>query len=382
MNRTLSVLIPLFVFMASPIWAAFETTAKAAVVIDLGTNTILIDKQSDVPLPPASMSKLMTLNMLFEALRDGRITMDTEFGVSKKAHEMGGSKMFLAEGSRVAVRDLIPGIIVGSGNDACVVVAEGLAGSEEAFARLMTQRAKDLGMEGSTFANASGWPHPLHRMSARDLAFLGARLITEFPEYYGYFSQDSFTWEGITQRNRNPLLGLGIGADGLKTGHTEEAGYGLVGSASVGKRRIVFVVSGLTSAAERARESEQIVNWSFRQFVEKSLVSKDAVITDVAVWMGEEDQVNLVAANDLTVILPALSQDNYKARAVFKSPIEAPVSVGDPLGELIVERDGMSDVRLPLLAEKEIARGGFGVRMRASAQILMRKVSETIGGFF
>ena len=142
------------------------------------------------------------------------------------------------------------------------------------------------------------------------------------------------------------------------------------------------MVSGLTSAAERARESEQIVNWSFRQFVEKSLVSKDAVITNVAVWMGEEDQVNLVAANDLTVILPALSQDNYKARAVFKSPIEAPVSVGDPLGELIVERDGMSDVRLPLLAEKEIARGGFGVRMRASAQILMRKVSETIGGFF
>lgn len=382
MARAAVALFALILWLPTAVSAAYETSAKAAFVLDVGTGTILFQKDPDTPLPPASMSKLMTLNLLFEALRDGRISMETEFGVSNKAHTMGGSKMFLRDGSRVAVKELIPGIIVASGNDACVVVAEGLAGTEEAFARLMNQRAQALGMTASTFANASGWPHPAHKMSVRDLAFLGARMITEFPEYYGYFSQDDFTWEDITQRNRNPLLGLGIGADGLKTGHTEEAGYGLVGSAAIGKRRIVFVVSGLDSAADRAREAEQIVNWSFRQFVEKTLVTKGTEIARAPVWLGDFADVGLVAAEDFTVLLPALAQENLGGTVNFRTPVEAPVNTGDVLGELVVERDGLPEARLPLVADRDIARGGFLPRVQSASRLLMGKISATIGDVF
>lgn len=236
----------------------FDTNATGAYVKDISTGTVLLSKNADVPLPPASMSKLMTLNMLFEALKDGRVQMDTRFGVSSKAKAMGGSTMFLNERDRPTVEELIQGIIVMSGNDACVVVAEGLAGTEEAFARQMTDRARDLGMMNSTFANASGWPHPDQRMSMQDLGILAERLINEFPDYYGYFAQKEFAFDNrapANTTNRNPLLGLGIGADGLKTGHTSEAGYGLVGSAAQGDRRIVFVITGLDS--ERARREDR-----------------------------------------------------------------------------------------------------------------------------
>ncbi len=238
----------LLILLALPAHASFETRAQAAYVLDLTTDTVLLSKNADVPLPPASMSKLMTLYMLFEALRDGRVTMETRFGVSDRAAAMKGSTMFLDQRDRPTVEELIQGIIVQSGNDACVVVAEGLAGTEDAFARLMNDRAAALGLEASTFTNASGWPSPDHRMSVHDLGRLAARLITEFPEYYGYFAQKEFEFDGRAPQNRfnrNPLLELGIGADGLKTGHTQEAGYGLVGSAMQGDRRIVFVMIGL-----------------------------------------------------------------------------------------------------------------------------------------
>ncbi|MEO0989364.1 MAG: D-alanyl-D-alanine carboxypeptidase family protein [Pseudomonadota bacterium] len=364
--------------LVQPVHAAYETPAGSAIVIDLGTGTVLLEKNADVPLPPASMSKLMTLNMLFEALRDGRVTMDTEFGVSPKASAMGGSKMFLRSGSRVAVKDLIPGIIVQSGNDACIVVAEGLAGSEDAFARLMNQRAADLGMTGSTFANASGWPDPAHRMTIRDLAFLGQRMVEEFPEYYGYYAQDVFTWEEITQRNRNNLLKLGIGVDGLKTGHTEEAGYGLVGSAQQGARRIVFVITGLDSALDRSQAGEQLVNWAFRQFVEKPLLDKDTVLAEARVWMGKKERVNLVTADDVTLLMPALAQDELSATIVYESPIEAPITAGQPIAELVVERPGLPDERVPLVADQDIARGGFLPRVRSSSQVLLGKIGDQV----
>ena len=216
--------------LTSQAWAV-DTLARSAMIVDQTTGTVLLAKDADRPIPPASMSKLMTTYMLFEALRDGRVTMDTKFLVSEKATSRGGSTMFLRTGERVTVRDLIQGIIVQSGNDACITVAENIAGTEEAFAEQMTTRANEMGMTASTFGNATGWPHPNQRMSARDLVFLAKELITKFPEYYGFFSQRSFTWDGVKQDNRNPLLNLGIGADGLKTGHTNEAGYGLVGSA-------------------------------------------------------------------------------------------------------------------------------------------------------
>ena len=244
---------------------AFETRAQAAWVYDVTTHTVLMDKNGEESLPPASMSKLMTVNMLFEALKDGRVTLDTTFAVSERATQMtaaGGSTMYLQQGDRPTVDDLIKGMIINSGNDACVVVAEGLAGTEEAFAAQMTERARALGMTNSTFANASGWPDPVHRMSMRDLGILAQHLITDFPDYYPVFSQTEFNYKDRApdnRFNRNPLLELGIGADGLKTGHTSEAGYGLVGSARQGDRRVIFVITGLATEQARAEEAERIV---------------------------------------------------------------------------------------------------------------------------
>ena len=360
--------------LAVPASAEFETSASASYVYDVTTDTVLMEKRADVPLPPASMSKLMTLNMLFEALRDGRVTMDTRFGVSSRARSMGGSTMFLNERDRPTVEELIQGIIVMSGNDACVVVAEGLAGSEEAFARMMTERAEALGMTQSTFANASGWPHPNHRVSVRDLGILATRLITEFPEYYGYFAQKEFAYDNRAPQNRfnrNPLLGLGIGADGLKTGYTSEAGYGLVGSASQGARRIVFVIAGLESETARAEEAERIVNWAFRQFVEKKVVSGGEPVARAAVWMGTSPGVDLVTGTDTTMLIPALQQGEMVAEARFAEPVEAPVEKGQRLGTLRISRAGLPDSEVPLVAAADIAKGGFVPRLRTAAAVLI-----------
>lgn len=363
--------------LALPAWSqAYDTRAKSAYIADLTTDTVLLSKDADLPLPPASMSKLMTINMLFEALKDGRVTMDTVFTVSTRAKSMGGSTMFLNELDRPTVKELIQGIIVLSGNDACVVVAEGLAGSEDAFARLMNDRAKALGMHNSTFGNSSGWPDPNQRMSMKDLGLLSARLITAFPEYYGFFNQKEFEYDGRApdnRFNRNPLLHLSIGADGLKTGHTSEAGYGLVGSAVQGKRRIVFVISGLTSEKERAEEAEQIVNWAFRQFVMKTLVDKDEIVATAPVWMGDVRKVDLVAAEDFQVLIPALSQGDISAEVVFKGPVEAPFEAGSELAELVFTLPGMPETRLPLVAKSDVTRGGFVPRLRTSFSILFNR---------
>ncbi len=356
---------------------AFETIAQAAYVVDVGTSIVLMDKQADVPLPPASMSKLMTLNMLFEALRDGRVSLDTRFGVSSRAKSMGGSTMFLNEQDRPTVEELIKGIVVLSGNDACVVVAEGLAGTEDAFARQMNQRARDLGMTGSTFANSSGWPSPNHRMSMRDLGILATRLITEFPEYYGYFGMEEFAWDGrapTNRFNRNPLLKLGIGADGLKTGHTSEAGYGLVGSAMQGNRRIVFVLTGMNSEKERAEESERIVNWAFRQFVQKTVAEKGTRLAEAPVWMGAETSVGLEVADDLELLIPALEQGDIEGEIVYRSPLEAPIVAGQDLGELVIALEGLPVTRVPLVADRDVARGGFVPRVRTAARVLFGKL--------
>nr|WP_245824518.1 D-alanyl-D-alanine carboxypeptidase family protein [Pseudoruegeria aquimaris] len=356
---------------------SFETLATSAYVVDQTTGTVLLEKQADVPLPPASMSKLMTLNMLFEALKDGRVTMETRFPVSSRAKNMGGSTMFLNERDRPTVEELIQGIIVQSGNDACVVVAEGLAGSEATFAAQMNTRAKALGMTNSTFANASGWPHPAQRMSMRDLGILAERLITEFPEYYHYFAQTEFPFDGRSpdnRFNRNPLLKLGIGADGLKTGHTQEAGYGLVGSAKQGNRRVTFVISGLPSERARAEEAERVVSWAFRQFVEKTVAKAGTQVATAKVWMGDSETVGLVPAEDARLLVPALSQGDLNATVEHKTPIEAPIAKGQEIGTLVVPLEGMPDARIPLVADRDVARGGFLPRLKAAAQVLFRQV--------
>lgn len=364
--------------------AAFDTKARAAFVLDTGTDTVLLDKNAQEPLPPASMSKLMTLYVAFEALRDGRLTLDERLPVSSHAMSYKGSTMFLNTQDRVRVEDLLRGIIVLSGNDACAVIAEALSpdGSEAGFARYMTQRARQMGMMNSTFANSNGWPAVGHRMSVEDLAILAERLIEDFPEYYPLFAETEFAFDGrapSNTRNRNPLLRLNIGADGLKTGHTEEAGYGLVGSAKQGDRRVIFVISGLNSTSARAEEAEAIVNWSFRQFARKTIAKAGQPVAQAEVWMGGEPTVGLVPAQDMTVLLPALSGNQIEAEVVYTGPVTAPVTKGQKLAELLVKPQDLPEMRLPLVAEKDIPAGGFVIRVKTAAEVLIARFLQGEG---
>lgn len=370
------VLILLALGLAALPARAFETAATAAWVYDMSTQTVLMDKNADQPLPPASMSKLMTINMLFEALRDGRVTMETEFAVSSRAKAMGGSTMFLQETDRPTVSDLIHGMIVNSGNDACVVVAEGLAGTEEAFSAQMTERGRALGMTASNFANSSGWPDPEHRMSMRDLGILTQHLIEDFPEYYPIFAETEFNYKNrapANARNRNPLLDLGVGADGLKTGHTQEAGYGLAGSAKQGNRRVIFVITGLPSEKARAEESERIVAWAFRQFSEKTVAKAGIRVAEAEVHLGDVDTVGLVPAEDVRLLVPALVQDSMTAEVIYKGPLLAPVAAGTPVAELIVHVPDLPDRRIPLVTEAAVGKAGFTKRLTTAAQVLYRQ---------
>jgi len=360
--------------------AAFETKGTTALAVDHATGLALYEKNADAPLPPASMSKLMTLYMLFEAIRDGEVTLETEFSISPKAQAMGGSRMFLEAGKTVSVADLILGIIVQSGNDACVVVAEGLYGDEAAFADAMTERARELGMNDTTLKNSSGWPEPGHVMSARDLVILSRRIIEEFPEHYEHFDETEYTWNGITQQNRNPLLTAGLGADGLKTGHTAEAGYGLAGSAVQEGQRIVFVVSGLGSAAERAAETAALVKWAYGAFDTVRFFDAGEVVTEAEVWLGASDRVPLVAPEALQMLLPQGARDGIKARVVYAGPVEAPIAAGQTLGKLVVEAPGIEPVSFDLAAGVDVARGGLGVRLGAAGQVALDQALALVPG--
>ncbi len=358
---------------------AFETQATSAFVLDHSTGTVLLSKDADVPLPPASMSKLMTLYVAFEAVRDGRLKMDDTLRVSEHAMSYGGSTMFLQAGERVKVSDLITGIIVLSGNDACAVIAEALSpdGTEAGFSRFMTERAKKLGMTHSTFANSNGWPNPRHRMSMRDLAILGGRIIDDFPEFYTMFSQKEFLFdekESQNRFNRNPLLGLGIGADGLKTGHTQEAGYGLVGSVAQGSRRIIFVISGLQTEQARAREAEAITNWAFRQFTTAQLLQEGQVVAEADVWMGETTRVALTAGKALNTLVPSGSDGKVDAEVVYNGPLRAPVTAGDTVGTLIIRPEGLAATEVPLVAATSVAQGGVMVRLKTASRKVMKKL--------
>ena len=346
-------------------------------VVDYDTGTVLLAKNADEPLPPASMSKLMTLNMVFEALEAGRITLDEKFSVSASAVAVRGSSMFLNTQDRVTVDDLIKGVIVLSGNDAAVTLAEGLGGTEAEFARQMTVRARELGMMNSIFVNATGWPGEGQVMSVRDLAFLARRIIKVFPQYYHYFSIREFPFDGRTpdnRFNRNPILPLGIGADGLKTGHTEEAGYGLVGSAVRADRRVIVVVNGLESAAARASEGERLINWAFREFTMNTLFEGDTEIARAVVWLGQEAAIGMAPVEDISLLLSYRSLPDIEAQVVFNAPVEAPVAKGQILGELLIDVPERGVQRYPLAATGDVAEAGFMDRFKAAFGILKTRV--------
>ncbi|SFD84185.1 D-alanyl-D-alanine carboxypeptidase family protein [Roseivivax sediminis] len=361
---------------------AFDTSARAAFVLDQKTGTVLLAKNADEPLPPASMSKLMTLYMAFEAVEEGRLSLDERLPVSSHAASYGGSTMFLDTTDRVAVEDLLRGIVVLSGNDACAVIAEALSpdGTERGFAELMTRRGQQMGLTSSVFKNSNGWPADGHVMSMRDLALLASHIIEDFPDFYPMFAEQTFAFDGrapANVNNRNPLLGLGIGADGLKTGHTQAAGYGLVGSAKQGDRRVIFALTGLETNRGRAEESEAIVNWAFRQFAEKTITEAGNRVATANVWMGDEDTVGLVADEDLTLLVPVLTGAPLQAEVVYTGPLTAPIRQGQQLAELIVRPEGLPEHRVPLVAESAVQGAGFVNRVMTVAEVLLRRFGQS-----
>ena len=350
---------------------AIETSAKHAIIVDSATGAVLLERDADQPIPPASMSKLMTVYMVFERLKDGRNSLDDKFQVSRKAWRKGGSKMFVMVNSRVRLEDLLRGIIVQSGNDACIVVAEAIAGSEEKFAEQMTRRGREIGLRNSTFRNSTGWPEQDHLMSVRDIATLSRRLIEEFPGLYAMFAEKSFKYNGIRQGNRNPLLYREVGADGLKTGRTEAAGYGLAASAQRNGRRVVMVLAGLSSARKRAQESLRLIDIAFRRFANYALFGKGAVVAEAGVWLGKRNSVSLVADRDVRITLQRRMRDKLKVVVSYTGPIPAPIAKGAPIARLVVSAPEFPTLEIPLLAGEDIARLGPFNRIGPAIEYLL-----------
>lgn len=358
---------------------AIETDAKNAILMDQETGSVLFEKNPDVSMAPASMSKLMTLYLLMERLKDGRLSLDDTFLVSENAWRKGGTKsgsstMFLKPNSNVRIEDLLRGIIVQSGNDACITVAENISGSEEEFAKQMTERAEELGLTNSRFANATGWPDENQKMSTRDLALLARALIRDFPEYYSLFSEKSYTYNGIKQSNRNPLL-VGYtrmkGADGLKTGHTEDSGYGLVGSVKQNGRRLISVVNGLDSNRARGEESAKLLGWGFREFSNQLFFKKGEEVIQVETWLGENPLVPLIVDDNIVLTLSARQRRNMQVKVLYDGPIAAPIKQGDQIGKLEITLPQKEPFTYKLYAAENVARLGFFGRLFAAIEHLL-----------
>ncbi len=370
--RILSVLI-IILLTSLPAQAAIDnyTSARQAIMIDYETGMALIEKDADQRMPTSSMSKVMTVIMVFEALKEGRLTLDGELPVSEKAWRKGGSKMFVEVGTRVKVEDLIRGVVVQSGNDATIVLAEGLAGSEEAFAAAMTARAHELGMKNTHFANASGWPDPDHYSSARDLAIMAHYLIKTFPEYYRYFSETEFTYNNIKQSNRNPLLYRDMGADGVKTGHTEDGGYGLIGSGERDGRRVILVVNGIEDNKARSQESARLLEWGLKGFENRTLFAADETVVSVPVVMGSQEEVPLITNQDIRLSIPTVSRDEMKVEAVYNAPVQAPVYRGTEVGMLKISMPNGQMIETPLMAARNVPALGFLAQTIAKAKLIL-----------
>jgi D-alanyl-D-alanine carboxypeptidase (penicillin-binding protein 5/6) len=353
--------------------AQIDTDAKQAIVVDYDTGTVLFEKNADQHMPTSSMSKTLTMYVVFEALKSGKLTMDTELPVSDHAwrstYKSGGSLMFLKGGSNVKVSDLVRGVIIQSGNDAAIVLAEGLAGTESAFADQLNDTAKQLGMTNSHFVDASGLPDPQHYSTAHDLEILTAHLIHDFPQYYPIFAEKDFTYNNIKQGNRNPLLYRNIGADGVKTGHTEAGGYGMIGSGVRDGRRVIVVINGVHSMQARADEGAKLLDWGLRGFEDKTLFKAGETVDTVPVVLGRSESVPLVVDHDIRVTIPTSMRNDLKVSAIFDGPLKAPIKKGDKLGMLDIEIPRMEKIELPLLAGADVDQLGFFANAIAKAQL-------------
>lgn len=372
----------LIVLISSPFARAadFETTASNAVIMDYDTGLVLFGKEANTPIPPASMTKIMTLYIVFERLKSGALRLDDEFTVSADAWKRGGfssgsSTMCLRPKERVRVEDLIRGVIVLSGNDAAITLAENIGGTEAAFSREMTERAHELGLDTLAFHNSTGWPDPGHQVSVHDLAKLTRLLIRDFPEEYAYFAEKEYDWckaAPSNRYNRNPLLGVVEGADGLKTGHTSESGYGLAGSAVRNGERRIIVFSGMSSSRGRANEGERMMRAAFGDFEIKTLFTKGEKVGDAEVFLGVAASIPLVAQADIKTAIYRPNRRQLKTAFVYDGPVAAPVNAGDLLGQLIVEDDGKVIASYPLLAGASVKRKGFFGRAMAGLVSLIQ----------
>jgi len=341
-----------------PSQVGIGTFARQAFMVDPQTSTVMLFKDAEQPMAPSSMSKMMTIYIIFEELAAGRLKLDSRFRVSERARAMGGSRMFLELGSEVTVEDLIRGIIILSGNDACVVVAEGLSGSEESFAERMTKRARELVMSKSVFKNSSGWPADGQYTTARDLAVLSWRTIEDFPKLYRYYAETSWTYNNIRQENRNRLLKTTPGTDGLKTGHTEEGGYGQATSAIRDGRRLVLVVNGLASMAERAQETSRLMEWGYREFTNTTIFRAGDTVVDAPVWLGAQDKVPLVVTRAVQITAPTGQTVSPRVVARFDGPLAAPIAKGSKVGTAVVTLPDGRTIEYPLETGAEVARMG------------------------
>ena len=341
---------------------AIESIAKTALVIDLSTNEILLEKNSTEKTYPSSMTKMMTALVAFEKIKDGSLSLDQEFLISKKAWKMGGSKMFIEVDKRVSVYDLLLGVVVQSGNDASIAIAEGISGSEEIFAIEMNNLGKKIGLTGSNFTNSSGWPDDNHYTTAEDLAKVAQYTIENHYELYQMYKISDFTYNGIKQDNRNPLLYTFEGADGFKTGYTEAAGYGLVGSAERGDRRLILVLNGLEYSKSRAQESLRLMDWGFNNFQLVDFYKKNEVIQEVDTWLGKEDKVDLVALEDISVSIPKAQLSSAKVTVLVEEPIATPIKIGDQIAKLQISFAD-KQVDFPLYSGEDIDQKNFFSRI-------------------
>jgi D-alanyl-D-alanine carboxypeptidase (penicillin-binding protein 5/6) len=345
----------------------FRSAAPHALLMDFGSGTILYDKAADEPIIPASMTKIMTAEVLFHQIKEGRVSLDTEFVISENAWRRGGapsggSAMFAALGSSVKVIDLIQGLAVQSGNDAAITIAEGIAGTEDNFARMMNERARELGLKDSVFVNATGLEGEGQHTTARDLALLSAHLIRTYPDLYRYFGEPEFTWNKIRQRNRNPLLTMNIGADGIKTGYLKEAGYGMVGSAVNDGRRLIVVVAGLKTARERADEAHKLLSWGLRSFETRRLFDAGEEIGQASVYGGAQGSVGLVSPTPVDVLIPRGTADKLVAQITYTGPLLPPVEAGKEVARLKVMRGNAQVLDIPLVAAQAVGAGTISQR--------------------
>jgi D-alanyl-D-alanine carboxypeptidase (penicillin-binding protein 5/6) len=354
----------------------FQTAAPHAILIEGESGSVLFEKGADDLIPPASLSKLMTAEVVFNEIKQGRLKPTTEFSVSTNAWRKGGapsrtSAMFLPIRSKVAIDDLLHGVIIQSGNDACIVLAEGISGSENDFAELMTKRAREIGLTKSTFGNSNGLPHPKQLMTSRELGKLARHIIESYPDYYKIYSEREFTWTKIRQYNRNPLLSMNIGADGLKTGYTKEAGYGLVGSAVQNGTRLIVVVNGLRTEKERADEGKRLLEWGFTNFQAGMLFAEGQEIADAKVYGGEQSSVPLVAGKAVKLMVPRGVREKIIARVVYNGPVRPPVEEGQKIGTLKVWRNDVLALEVPLQAAASVAPGPIHKRAIDAASELV-----------